>query len=253
MASRLILLLCMGLVASATTPKSAAAAARAGGQAPSASGDSVRPRNTEPKQATGYVTETVCSGAGQRIELKTSSGTLRFRGPASGGLAIEDSAQLPEGFNSCTSLKGLRISVQYTPDDSRGPGGTIKSLRLLPPEDVNSAEGPLTPVSSTPSIGDSHDSSAPLVPDAHMTAEGRVADVTCTGSELLVKIVAASRQFTLHARDYTRLTFDDDRKSFEDPDFPACTQLKGRVAAIEFIVVEHRSYDGEMWSIEIER
>jgi hypothetical protein len=86
-----------------------------------------------------------------------------------------------------------------------------------------------------------------------MNAEGRVADVTCTGSELIVKNVTASRQFTLHACDYTRLTVGDDRQSFEAPDFPACTQLKGRVAAIEFMVVEHKSYDGKMRSIEIER
>jgi len=86
-----------------------------------------------------------------------------------------------------------------------------------------------------------------------MTAEGRVTDVTCTGNEMLVKISAANRPFTLHARNYSRLTYDDDRAAFENRDFPACTQLKGRTASIEFIVVANKPYDGEMQTVEIEK
>jgi hypothetical protein len=207
-------------------------------------------QKSDVKDSTGYVTDTTCSGASQRIEVKTSTGTLHLRGPASGGLPIQNPAHLPAGFNSCKSLKGMRVSVQYVPDDSHNQDGTIKSLSLLPAEKVNSAEGPLQPVPSQPSVGDAP---APLVPDTQMTAEGRVEEVTCTGNEILVRVATAGRQFTLHSRNYTRLNFDDDRRSFEDPDFPACTQLKGRVVAIEFVVVEHKAYDGEMRNVEIEK
>ena len=201
----------------------------------------------EVKESTGVVTESVCSGASQRIELKTSAGVLHLRGPASGGLAIAESSQLPAGFNSCTSLKGLRVSVEYKPDAVQKQSGTIQALRLLQPEDSDSGAGPQAP---PPSSGDS---GTQLVPGAAMTAEGRVADVKCTGNEILVKVAAPARQFTLHARDYARLTYDDDRTSFENRDFPACTQLNGRVAAIQFIVVEHKQWDGEMQSVEIEK
>jgi hypothetical protein len=214
----------------------------------------MRSRTAETTEVTGYVTDSVCAGKGERIDVKTSTGILHLRGPASGELPIEDATQLPEGFNPCKSLKGQRVSVRYASDDLREGNGTITSLRLLPPGEVNSAEGPIAPVAQTVSSSSSSDAStAALIPDAEMTAEGRVTDVTCTGNEIVVKIATQKRQFTLHTRDYTRLNYDDDRKSFEDKDFPACTELKGRVAAIEFIVVEGKPYDGEMRNVEIER
>ncbi|MBZ5695399.1 MAG: hypothetical protein LAN36_08550 [Acidobacteriia bacterium] len=222
-------------------------AALAGGQTQNAPASGATHGASDVKESTGIVTESVCSGANQRIELKTSSGVLHLRGPAGGGLAIVETSQLPVGFNSCTSLKGLRVSVQYKPDIAQKQSGTVQSLRLLPPEDSDPGAGPQAP---PPSSGDS---ATQLVPDAAMTAEGRVTDVKCTGNEILVKIVTPARPFALHARDYARLTYDDDRTSFENRDFPACTQLNGRVAAIQFIVVEHKQWDGEMQSVEIEK
>lgn len=206
-------------------------------------------RSTSAAEATGYVTESVCAGKSQRIDLKTSKGTVHLRAPASGVLTFEDPSQLPEGFNACKSLKGQRVSVQYAPDGSAGGTGTITSIRLLPPGEVNSAEGPIAPVAQAAAPA----ADSPLVPDAKMTAEGRVTDVACKGNDIVVKILTEKRQFTLHTRDYTRLNFDDDRTSIENKDFPACTDLKGRVAAIDFIVVQGKPYDGEMRNVEIER
>jgi len=83
--------------------------------------------------------------------------------------------------------------------------------------------------------------------------EGKVTDVACTGNELQIKLAVAGGQVVLHARDYARLNYDDDRTAYESGDFPACEQLKGRQASITFVVVEHKPYRGEMQSVEIEK
>jgi len=212
----------------------------------------IRPTTDTPSEATGYVTDSVCAGKSQRIDVKTSTGTVHLRTPISGTMPIDDSPDVPTGFNPCKSLKGQRVRVQYTME--RDGVGTITSLRVLPIGEVNSSEGPIappTPPAAAPASGTSAPS--PLVPDAQMTVEGKVTDVTCNGNDLVLKIATDKRQFTLHARNYTRLTFDDDRRSFVDQDFPACTDLKGHVAAIDFIVVEGKSYDGDMRHVEVLR
>ena len=210
----------------------------------------IRPSADTPSEATGYVTDSVCTGKSQRIDVKTSTGTVHLRTPITGVMPIDDSPEVPAGFNPCKSLKGQRVRVQFTAE--RDGTGTITSLHLLPPGEVNSAEGPIAQP-TPPAAASSSTAPAPLVPDAQMTAEGRVTDVTCNGNDLIVKITTDKRQFTLHARNYTRLTFDDDRRSFVDQEFPACTDLKGRVAAIDFIVVEGKPYDGDMRHVEILR
>ncbi|HKV06372.1 MAG TPA: hypothetical protein VJO53_14850 [Candidatus Acidoferrales bacterium] len=45
--------------------------------------------------------------------------------------------------------------------------------------------------------------------------------MTCKGNEIQIKVTLPDGQLTLHARDYARLTYDDDRTGFEKNDFPA--------------------------------
>jgi len=78
-----------------------------------------KPASENVKDANGVVAEATCSGAAERIELKTSKGTLHLRGPAEGGIGIDASSLLPKDFNACTSLKGLSVSVQYKPDNDQ--------------------------------------------------------------------------------------------------------------------------------------
>jgi hypothetical protein len=221
-------------------------------QSTPAGAENIRPVVSESSRAIGYVTESLCDGKSQRIDVKTSKGTLHLRAPASGAMPFDDPKELPAGFNSCKSLKGQRVSIEFAPDDSH-EGGTVTRLKLLPAGEVGSGEGPIVPASTqTASSTVPAGAAEALIPDAQMTAEGHVTEVICTGNDLIVKISTDKRQFTLHTRNYTRLNFDDDRRSFEDRDFPACTDLKGRIAAIEFIVVEGKPYDGEMRNVEIE-
>jgi hypothetical protein len=82
-------------------------------------------------------------------------------------------------------------------------------------------------------------------------AEGGISDVTCSGVEMRLKIAASNGSFRLHARDYTRVDISED-VPFQAGEFKPCTELDGKTAKITFVTVEHKSYDGEIQSIEVE-
>ena len=84
-----------------------------------------------------------------------------------------------------------------------------------------------------------------------LEADGRISDVTCSGVEMRLKIAASNGTFRLHARDYTRADISED-VPFQAGEFKPCTELDGKTAKITFVTVEHKSYDGEIQSIEVE-
>ena len=108
--------------------------------------------------------------------------------------------------------------------------------------------------------GGSSSSPAPSTRRAHVdmdptvtpTADGAVTEVTCTGNEMLVKLQSGDRLLALHARDYTRINFDQD-VGFDTKDFQPCAQLKGRTASITYTLVNDKPYNGEIQSIEVAR
>jgi hypothetical protein len=103
---------------------------------------------------------------------------------------------------------------------------------------------------SAPSEGDTGGKDAGM---SATEAEGEITDVTCSGSDMLLKIATPGRQFTLHTRDYAHLDYYDDHAGPRNDEFQPCTQLKGHTVSIIFLMVEHKRYDGEMQSVEIEK
>jgi hypothetical protein len=195
--------------------------------------------------ATGVVAQVSCVGAGPRIDLDTPSGTLHLYSPAQGGLSIRVDFNPPPRFNPCTSLKGMRASVRYTPD-AKGSGGTMTWLLIHTPEGQTG-----TGIAGASGI----DAAPPAEPEARATAEGQVTDVSCNGFEILVSVATAKRQFALHARDYSRISWDTEGPAPANTNdvFLPCTQLKGHVVSITFVATEHRRYDGEVQSVEIKK
>lgn len=200
--------------------------------------------------AAGVVTQSSCEGSAPRIELKTSTATLDLHAPASGGFNMNVAFQRPAGFNPCTSLKGMRVSALYKAD-SDGKGGTMSFLRVIGPAGDDSYSGGVSDTSS-PAVNKST-SPEPETAAAAVTADGPVGDVTCHGFEMIVQISASSRQLLLHTRDYTRLSMYDDRATADAGTFLPCTQLKSHTVSISFIAADHKGYDGEIQSIEIEK
>jgi len=85
------------------------------------------------------------------------------------------------------------------------------------------------------------------------TVEGSITKVSCSGNEMTVRITTQdNREFTLHARDYKRVNYDQD-VAFDMKDFEACTQLEGHAASIDYRVLRGRGYDGEIESVEVEQ
>jgi hypothetical protein len=80
--------------------------------------------------------------------------------------------------------------------------------------------------------------------------EGNVTHVLCSGNELTLNLDAGERALILHARDATRVQFEQD-VAFDAGDFQPCTQLNGRTAKITFVGVHGKTYDGEIQSVEV--
>lgn len=100
----------------------------------------------------GTVTGETCEG-GLKIDLDTAGVTVHLRSATEHSFVIAVEGKPIEGFNACTSLKGLRVSVQYRPDEQDRNSGEIRSLRVLGTTDDSSKQ-----------------------PPGILTAEGKVAD-----------------------------------------------------------------------------
>ena len=81
---------------------------------------------------------------------------------------------------------------------------------------------------------------------------GKVKSVACEGREMKITVAVRDVDFDLHARDYSRISFNEGTP-FESGKFDPCTQLLGRQAGVTFTMVENKPYDGEIQSVEIEK
>jgi Flp pilus assembly protein TadD len=201
-------------------------------------------------EAAGLITQSHCKGMSQQIDLQTSTTILHLHGPANGGLRMNLSFDPQSGFNPCTSLKGMHASVLYQPDDAGSEGGMMTSLRVFGPAGGADSQESSTNEAATTSAKDTGGKTAAAVAT---TVDGQITEATCSGSDMLVKIVAGTRQFTLHARNYARIDYYDDRPGPRSDDFQPCTQLRGHSASVIFSAVEHKRYDGELQSVEIQK
>jgi len=190
--------------------------------------------------ATGTVSQVSCAG-GLKIQLETPEGTRTLRQETGTPFRIKAQTAAKANINPCTSLKGLRATVQFTPDDSKGMTGVMQQIQILPPEGSSkSTANP--PRKQTPLKGP---------PTVTTTAEGAVKSAQCSGKELRVTISVRDVDFRLRARDYTRIEIQED-VAFQAVDFDPCTQLNGKDAKITYVMVENKNYDGEIQAIEVE-
>jgi hypothetical protein len=83
------------------------------------------------RQVTGVVTKLACNPAIQMEVTASSAAIYRLRIVPGGSFRIETAGPPPEGFNPCSSFKGLRVTVHYEPDDAAGKSGKIDVLEIL--------------------------------------------------------------------------------------------------------------------------
>jgi len=208
-------------------------------------------KSSNEHHATGVVTQSSCVNGAPLIELQGSSGKILLHGAPGGTLDITLSFNPPPGFNACSSFKGYRASASFTFDDPQGTHGTLTALRILGPAgagDTDSDSGSHAGAATQSSDEENQDSNAPGSPTS---ADGTVADVTCNGNEIFIKVSTKQRLYTLHGRDFTRLTYYDDHSGPSRNGYAPCTELKGRTVSIIFVVTEQTKYDGEIQSVEV--
>lgn len=197
------------------------------------------------RDVTGTVTQGICRDRQLEIQVSTSSGSMRFHATR-GEYRLIVPRSLAGTFRPCAQIKGQQVAVRYRADSESGDDGTILVLRVLAAGD-SAAGDP-----SSPRVSTRRRSAGTVDQTGATTAEGKVTEVTCTGSEMLLRVAVGTAQITLHARDYSRVTYDQD-VGFDTKEFQACTQLKDRTASITYTPVNNKPYTGEIQSVEIEQ
>lgn len=176
----------------------------------------------------GIVASVSCEGGLKidKIDVDTAGAILHLRPSPNHPLALTSEGKLPEGFNPCTSLKGLTISVRYRLDEHDANSGEIRSLRVLEAED-----------------------SAAKLPPGSAMVEGKVADVTCKENDMLLRLSLDGDKFLiLHASDYTKINYLAGTSSSMG-DMEPCTEMKGRSVRITYAETKQEKFAGEMQTI----
>jgi hypothetical protein len=193
--------------------------------------------------ATGTVSQVSCVG-GLKIQLETPEGTRTFRTQPGTPFRIIAPTRAQANINPCTSLKGLHVSVQFLPDDTKQMTGTMHRIQILPPEGSPGAAAP-APAPRKPA-------SLKGPPTVTTTSEGTVKAAQCSGKDLKITLTVRDVDFKLHARDWTRVEIQED-VAFQTGEFDPCTQLQGKDAKITYVLTEKKSYGGEIQAIEVEK
>ena len=237
---------------SSTSPAATAAASstsNAPNNAQTANGDAAKADSASdsgtPREATGMVTKLSCM-SGLKFELDTSAGKLTLHIKPGTNLPIRLTARPTGPFNACTALQGQRVRVAYQPDDAKGKVGTLESLTVLSGAGGDASGAPDSEGGRR--LGVSPDHSTPVT----ISAEGIATHAQCDGNELTLRLSAGPNSLVLHARDATRVQFEQD-VAFDTGDFQPCTQLNGRALKITFVVVSGKDYDGEIQEVEVEK
>ena len=189
------------------------------------------------REATGMVTKLSCMN-GLRFELDTGAGTLTLHIKPGARYQIKMTTRPAGPFNPCTAIQGQRVKVVYQPGGSNGKTGEVESLTVLAAtgDDGGGARR----------LGVVADHRDPVT----TAAEGNVTQVLCNRSELTLNLDTGEKTFILHARDATRVQFEQD-VAFDAGNFQPCTQLNGHAAKITFVVVDGKTYDGEIQGVEV--
>jgi tetratricopeptide (TPR) repeat protein len=210
-----------------------------------AGGDAGPGAATTLREATGVVTKLSCMN-GLKFELDTGAGTLTLRVKPGAQYHIKVMKRPSGPFNPCTAIQGQRVKVEYQPVGSNGKMGEVESLTV---QAASSGEG------AGGGAENSEGARRLSVEGAHAEAvttavEGSVTQVLCNGNELTLNLDAGDGAYILHARDTTRVQFQQD-VAFDAGNFEPCTQLKGRPVKIAFVTVEGKTYDGEIQGVEV--
>jgi len=178
------------------------------------------------EQDVGTVAAESCEG-GLKIDLETAGVVVHLHTAPNHPFSISVEGPAIQGFNQCTSLKGLSVSVQYHPDEEDRNSGEIRSLHVLASGETSK------------------------LPPGIATAEGKVSGVTCKENDMkLTLALAGDHSLVLHARDYTKISYLAGANSSLG-DLDPCSEMKGRSVKITYAETQKQSFAGEMQTIVV--
>jgi tetratricopeptide (TPR) repeat protein len=212
-----------------------------GAQARTAGGDAASSGTL--REATGTVTKLSCMN-GLKFELDTGTGRLTLRIKPGAQYQIKMTTRPSGPFNPCTAIQGQRVKVEYQPLGADGKTGVVESLTVLAGSNGDGSGAASSGGGRRLGVGAEHKDPVTTA------AEGNVTQVLCNGNELTLNLDAGEGTFVLHARDATRVPYEQD-VAFDAGNFQPCSQLKGHQAKITFVVVDGKTYDGEIQSVEV--
>jgi tetratricopeptide (TPR) repeat protein len=82
------------------------------------------------------------------------------------------------------------------------------------------------------------------------SVEGDVKEVSCAGKELMMTLTTNDKTIDLHAKDETRVQYEQD-VAFDAGVLQPCTQLEGHHVVVMYVSVNGQKYVGEIQSIEL--
>jgi tetratricopeptide (TPR) repeat protein len=198
------------------------------------------------KEVTGVVSQESCAG-GLKLLVTTPAESLTLHLQPSAHTAIHMAIKPPPNFDLCTGLKGGRVTARYVSDVDKPGVGTIRELTIL-------GTDPAAHTDSRPQGNTKTrlavDPAAAHAQTVNATLSGKVTAVTCNGNEMRLTLLVRETEFDLHARDVTRVHFEQS-VPFDAGEFQPCTQLKDHEATVDYVVTEKESYDGEIQSVEV--
>jgi tetratricopeptide (TPR) repeat protein len=237
--------------AASSAPASVPVPPTSSGTPPDTVSVTTSPANAPPaaslREATGMVTKLSCMG-GLKFELDTDAGPLTLHIKPGAQFQIKMATRPSGPFNPCTAIQGQRVKVEYQASSSDAKTGVVELLTVLGGTSDGGGGAGATNSASGRRLGVGPAHGDPVT----TSAEGNVTQVLCNGNELTLNLDAGEEKFILHARDATRVQFEQD-VAFDAGNFQPCTQLQGRQAKIAFVEVDGKSYDGEIQGVEVEK
>jgi Tfp pilus assembly protein PilF len=205
------------------------------------------PDNTQ--EVTGVVMQESCAG-GLKLQVAVGSEVFIFHLQPGAHSAIRMMTKPAQDFDICKSLKGTQVTVRFVPDEAKKGSGAIQQLTILAAATTASTAMPkqATGAVTTKPLRLAEGASGAQTVDTILS--GRVTAVTCDKSEMRLTLLVRDSEFELHARDYTRVHFEQS-VPFDTGEFQPCVQLKGHDATIAYVVTEKENYDGEIQSVEV--
>lgn len=181
----------------------------------------------EPRERDEGIVATASCEPALKIDLSTAGVIVHLRSSADHPVAISGENKPADSFNPCTSLKGLRVSVLYRPDEQDPNSGELRALSIL-----------------------TTDRPAKLPPGTAIV-EGKVADVTCEDNDMQLRLaVAPDKLLILHATDYTKINYLAGANSSLG-DLEPCSEMKGRSVKITYAETQQKKFAGEMQTIVV--